>query len=118
MFIPNMKLVSYILLWAMLFTGLHRFVETMESQCRHADAAAIMDCCDSRHDCEKKSTGKEHEHRCPPGCDCICCFHIVAISYQFTSDTRPAPKVMHYGSLTSFYQFDYREAFFHPPRFS
>jgi len=113
-----MKLASYILLCAMLFTGLYRFVESMESQCRHADVAAVMDCCDSHHDCEKKRSGKEHEHQCPPGCDCICCYHMVGIIYHHRSGAQPAPQVIHYGTLTSSYQFETREALFHPPRFS
>jgi hypothetical protein len=100
-----MKLASYILLCAMLFTGLYRFVESMESQCRHADVAAVMDCCDSHHDCEKKRSGKEHEH-------------MVGIIYHHRSGAQPAPQVIHYGTLTSSYQFETREALFHPPRFS
>ena len=119
-----MKLIAYILVCSMVFLGLNRFTESLSFQDPQAEMACDMDCCESHDDCcgdeaaDDQGDQDGSDHRCPSGCDCSCCFQVVAIEYHILTFFGAAPQAAHYAAYHNSYHFEYLTPLFQPPRFS
>lgn len=111
-----MKLVVHILIGSLLFLGVNRFLEHMDHAELQTELSCEIDCCASHNDCEDKEGSSDRDHACPPGCSCDCCFHIVAIGYQFLNSATVAPQACYFGSYGNRYCFEYSIPIFEPPR--
>lgn len=110
-----MKITAYILVIGMVMIGLNRFMEVMTYSEPQSELACEMDCCHSHADCDPEEEPGE-DHSCPPGCDCSCCFHLVAIDYQFITSSELAKQPVHYGIYSENYFFHFSNDIFQPPR--
>lgn len=121
-----MKLASYILITTMVLLGLNSIMEDINL---HPATEVTCSCCGTNDDspecpasdysCEKGEAGHEDDsNRCPAGCDCSCCFHLVAIEYHFLPGFVVAPLTMYYGDYSNTYHFEFQAPLFQPPRFS
>ena len=110
-----MKIIAYILVINLVMLGMNRFLEVMTYAEQNSDQACEMNCCQTEHDCDAGEQGDKDEHSCPSGCDCNCCFRLVAIEYQFLTLSVTANQTMHYASFTNEYRFDYNSPVFQPP---
>lgn len=111
-----MKLVAYILISCLMLLGLNGFVEKPDHTQHQTEMACEMDCCASTDDCEEEEQESGHDHSCPPGCGCDCCFHIMAIEYQFLDIADVLPQMYYFGTLHNGYHFEYATPIFQPPR--
>ncbi|MCK5136425.1 MAG: hypothetical protein KAR19_11605 [Bacteroidales bacterium] len=111
-----MKITAHIIVFSLIFLGINWFMEVMEPGRLQTELTCEMDCCASHDDCEQEQEGQEHDHTCPSGCDCDCCFHIMAIEYRFLTMSDVEYQSCHYGSYFNNYFFDYYTPLFQPPR--
>ena len=111
-----MKLVAYILIGSLMFLGANRFMENMDHSEHLTEISCETDCCSSHEDCKDKEGHSDHDHTCPPGCDCNCHFHIVAIVYQFINISVTAPRTHYFESYNNRYHFEFIPPVFEPPR--
>lgn len=110
-----MKVTAYIIFLSLMTMGATRFMHGMEKPETLVEMSCEKDCCDSHDDFEKE-TDSSSEHSCPPGCDCVCCFHITALKYHFLSLPGATFQSIHYGSYHNSYTFAYFTPLFQPPR--
>ena len=113
-----MKVIAYILVGSLLVLGMNRFVEHMDEPVSQIDMLSDMDCCASHDGYEDKEDSNHQDHECPPGCDCDCCFQIVAIEYQFINNAVVATQSFFFGTYSNRYRFEYFTPLLEPPRFS
>ena len=113
-----MKPIVYILIGSLLFVGVNRFLRHIDQVNVKTELVCDMDCCDTHEEVDDQNQDSDGDRACPSGCNCDCCFHIVAIEYQFLTISVVAPRVYFFGSYSNEYNFHYYTPIFEPPRFS
>jgi hypothetical protein len=111
-----MKVVAYILVLAMGMLGMNRFTIGTEMHAHETEQTCCADPCADKGECDQEEDGKGHAHACPYNCDCSCCYHIMAISYQFIAIPLATVQSYHYGFYHNDYQFEFHTPLFEPPR--
>jgi hypothetical protein len=113
-----MKVLAYIMVFSIGLLGINRFAidthfthEETEQCCgMEAGNSSCADACGDEDN-------NDLTHACPNGCDCSCCYHIMAITYQFLSVPDVIQQSHHYGIYINEYHFEFYIPLFEPPRF-
>jgi hypothetical protein len=111
-----MKLLAYILSCSLVVFGFNGLMETPDHPLSGVEVALDAGCCAEDHDCEQEEQHPGHDHTCPSGCNCCCCFHLVAIEYQIYESLLELPLIDHFRPIQDSYHYEFATHLFHPPR--
>lgn len=109
-------MLAYILACNLMLFGLNGIINIHDHATSHVEMAGESDCCTGDHDSDRDDQHAGHDHTCPSGCDCCCCYHMVAIEYQLKESAAGLPLIDHICALHDDYQFQFTTHLFHPPR--
>lgn len=123
-----MKILAYIMVVGIGMLGMNRFaivnhfnLAETEQSCGLESAGGACDGA-SGDEAESPRAGDKEEgdlaHTCPNdcNCDCSCCYHIMAITYQFLSVPETTKQSHDYGIYINKYHFEFYIPLFEPPR--
>ena len=128
-FVRVMRITAVILILGLFSIGMNRFMDIMDLYPENQEKSSLMSCCHSgdhtedhqeeaheQSSCCGSDQEEDRDHHCGSSCDCTCCFHLVAISYQMTELPGISVLKHRYGIYYNAYDFEFNTHLLHPPR--
>jgi hypothetical protein len=111
-----MKAIATILIIGMSLLGMNQFINRPVADPVRVEQSCEKDCCGTHVECGDEKEGSDLAHTCPNSCDCSCCYHVMAVTFQFLSLPGNSVQAHHYVPQENDYFFEYNSPLFQPPR--